>query len=246
MLANDNGAVVWEGLSRLDRSAIVLILTGMLSRSLNVKTSADTGAGLLQTWIIPAFELANVAVREGRDVGVCGDCPHRGTASGGSGACYVRTEQAPRAVGACYQRGGYAPLDPADIFGRSIRLGSYGDPAAVPSAVWRELLRDAGGWVGYTHQWRRASARALQRWCMASVDSEAERVAAQAAGWRTFRGVAPAEPLRPDPSEVLCPASAEAGHVTTCDRCMLCHGAGEARSIVIRAHGGQRTSWRAS
>ena len=61
MLATDNGAVVWEGRSRLDRSAIVLILTGILTRSANIKTSADTGPGLLQTWIIPAFELANVA-----------------------------------------------------------------------------------------------------------------------------------------------------------------------------------------
>ena len=33
-----------------------------------------------------------------------------------------------------------------------VRIGSYGDPAAVPTRVWAELVRYAKNWTGYTHQ----------------------------------------------------------------------------------------------
>lgn len=63
----------------------------------------------------------------------------------------------------------------------------------------------------------------------------------EALGWRTFRTRLQTEPARPD--EIVCPASDEAGHRTTCEACNLCTGGarGAARSIVIQAHG-QRTA----
>lgn len=95
-----------------------------------------------------------------------------------------------------------------------VRIGSYGDPAAVPTRVWAELVRYAKNWTGYTHMWKPQpcgdcdgrgytlfpceSCRQsgydlmgppdpdLKRYCMASVDTPEERAEAQALGWRTF------------------------------------------------------------
>lgn len=36
----------------------------------------------------------------------------------------------------------------------TVRIGSYGDPAAVPTRVWEELVKNARNFTGYTHQWR--------------------------------------------------------------------------------------------
>jgi len=35
-----------------------------------------------------------------------------------------------------------------------VRIGSYGDPAAVPTRVWAELVRYQKHWTGYTHMWK--------------------------------------------------------------------------------------------
>ena len=35
-----------------------------------------------------------------------------------------------------------------------VRIGSYGDPAAVPTRVWAELLRYVTHWTGYSHFWK--------------------------------------------------------------------------------------------
>ena len=39
-----------------------------------------------------------------------------------------------------------------------VRLGTYGDPAAVPSYVWESLLSRAKGWTGYRHQAKQSEA----------------------------------------------------------------------------------------
>ena len=56
-------------------------------------------------------------------------------------------------------------------------------------------------------------------------------------GWRTFRVSDGEAPLR---REIICPASAEAGHRTTCERCQLCDGArpeDRRKLVVIKRHG---------
>ena len=49
-----------------------------------------------------------------------------------------------------------------------IRLGSYGDPVAVPFDTWTEILKVAKGNLSYTHQWKTCDQR-YKNICMASI-----------------------------------------------------------------------------
>lgn len=228
-----SGAILYRGPSLIDGAPIVAVAT---FRSANRKT-----ADMVQTWILPDPTGGRVvdSIRDGRDASVCGRCPHR-PALGGN--CYVEVGKAPNGIGKGVARGIYPDAsNDSDALatvgtGRAVRLGAWGDPAAVPAHVWRAVVRDAKGWTGYTHQWRDAFAD-LRDLCMASVDSVAERDEAQAAGWRTFRVHADAESIEPTAGEITCPASAEAGARVTCDRCRLCGGTSvRAKSVRIRVH----------
>lgn len=233
-MAATNSYILYEGPSLLDGSPIVAIATGFARGSANRKTGA-----MIQTWIMRSDVEPHHATKTGEDSTVCGGCPHRPSAGG---ACYVAVFQAPLAVYRAYKRGKYPRATQATSraalgAGRKLRLGSYGDPAAVPAAVWEAFTRDAATWTGYTHQWRLPAASALRTLCMASVDSDAERTEAQGAGWRTFRVRTAEEPLAK--GEIACPASDEAGKRTTCAECNLCKGSASKsrRSIAIIAHG---------
>jgi hypothetical protein len=232
-MAAANGAVLWQGASLLDGAPIVAIATGLRARSANRKTG-----DLVQTYILRADVEPLAAVKSGADVSICGDCPHRGDGTGKGRTCYVNVGRGPLAVYRAFMRGVYPTA--ADIAalgaGRLVRLGTYGDPAAVPAHVWESLVSQCTGHTGYTHQWRKAPA--LRTLCMASADSAADAFKAQAHGWRTFRVAMPCDAPRLD-SEAICPASAEAGKKLTCDKCLACGGAnGRRGSIVIKAHGG--------
>lgn len=226
-----NAAVFYRGPSLLDGAPIVGIVSGLDTDSHNAKTGA-----MLQTWILVDALAPAAAVISGDDRSVCGDCALRGDGPFGR-ACYVKVGWAPQGVWKVTR--GAAAVAPAGLArGREIRLGAYGDPAAIPFMVWSELLTDAAGWTGYTHQWR-ACVRRFQSLVMASVEDVGQARAAQHDGWRTFRARLAAEPLQPD--EIICPASAEAGHRTTCHDCQLCRGAASGpgvKSIAIIAHGG--------
>ena len=235
-------AILYHGPSMIDGEEIVAILT-------NSSANAKTG-GMAQLWILRADAPPQAASRDGRDVSICGDCPHRYNPATGKRTCYVTVFQAPRSVWAKFTRGGYARATDhasrADAGeGLTIRLGAYGDPAAVPARVWTQLLERAAGWTGYTHQWAhrdplvRANAAALRPYVMASADSETDYRAALRAGWRTFRVRTAAQSLLG--TERVCPASAEAGHKVQCAACQVCSGtAGRGHSsIAIIAHGAQ-------
>jgi hypothetical protein len=233
-----NGFILYQGPSELDGAPIVCIATGFAKPSANTKTGAE-----IQTWILRADLNPYAATQNGADASICGACKHRGTIADGRNVartCYVRiTMGGPAAVWRAYRAGSYREASWSTIVdqvrGRMLRLGSYGDPAAVPAVIWQDLAAVAAAHTGYTHQWRvRSDLRAL---CMASVDSVAEYLEAKAAGWRTFRVRALAHKTLA--SEVTCPASAEAGHKTTCSACKACGGtSSRARAdIVIAAHG---------
>jgi hypothetical protein len=246
-----NGYVVYEGPSLYDGTPIVVVVTGFAGKaSANRKTGA-----LLQSWILRADIDPIAALRAGTDTAVCGTCPHRSKASGGSGGCYVNVGQAPLAVWRAWKRGIYPRVsDPRElaalVAGRPLRLGSYGDPAAVPVAVWQALGSGAAFRTGYTHGWRTADP-ALRALCMASADSIADAREAQALGYRTFR-VAPFGDAHRERGEARCPASAEAGYRTTCSGCPLarsvngaavpgCGGASvTGPNVVIQAHGASK------
>ena len=119
---------------------------------------------------------------------------------------------------------------------RQVRIGSYGDPAAIPLSVWTDLLSQSAGSIGYTHQWR-TCAPEYSALVMASVETPEGRAEAKARGYRTFR-IRETEETKL-PGEVVCPGSAEAGKKLTCGACMACDGrqTGRRSDIVIIAHG---------
>lgn len=254
-----NGAVLWSGPSELDGAPIVLLASGLIRGSENSKTGA-----MVQTYILRSDIDPREAVKSGADSSICGttQCKQRpayareidaanleaARAAGLSSPrkvarCYVRTGQGPLVVWLAFRRGSYPSMDPAVCYalsrsrGRRIRFGSYGDPAAVPSQVWLALGIGRGERTGYTHRWTLSNQ--LQAQCMASVESVAEALHAQSLGWRTFRVRRPGDARMAN--EIVCPASKEGGHRTTCADCGLCDGAraggDNRRNIVIFDHG---------
>lgn len=228
----DRGAIIYRGPSLLTGAPIIGAITGLDGSSHNPKTGP-----MVQAWILRADRLPMDAVRDGSDTAICGTCALRGDGAFGR-RCYVTPWLAPTNVWKAlpdYLEPSWSEL-PALLQGRAVRLGAYGDPAAVPVEVWQAVLRGASGWVGYTHAWRTCDRR-LQALVMASVDSEEDGREARLAQWRTFRVRRPDEPVLRS-LEFICPASDEAGHRTTCQRCQLCRGTSSpARSVVILPHG---------
>jgi hypothetical protein len=230
------GFVAYRGPSLIDGAPIAAIIT---LRSHNSKTG-----DMAQAWVLRSDMDPQAAIRDGHDTAICGDCMHRSGSSIGR-SCYVITWLGPLNVYRSFTRGGYPDVAPDGAAGvlldRQLRVCAYGDPAAVPFDVWFSLLSNVDGWTGYTHQWRTCDQR-LKSLLMASVDTEDEQSTAAQMGWRTFRTRLSSESALP--TEIVCPASNEAGHLTTCDQCNLCTGnaRGRARSVVIAAHG-QRVRW---
>jgi len=225
-MAKPNGVIIYEGPSELDGEPIVVIVTG-LKRTDNRKTGS-----MLQSWIL----LQNVppvdAVNQCLDSSICGNCKHRIWRT-----CYVNTGHAPYNIYAAYKRGSYPKMDINTIYDvedRTLRMGSYGDPGAVPQKVWRVIVNSVKGITGYTHQWKSKSSQYLANYCMASVDSEKEAIKAQSLGWRTFRIVSENEELLEN--EYFCPAK---DGKTTCDKCMSCNGlkSENSKNPVIFPHG---------
>ena len=227
-----NGVVLHEG------AEIVVIATGLAAKSQNTKTG-----GMVQLYILMRELSPLAAVNAGSDVAICGTCPHRGTLVDGkitARRCYVNLGQGPRSVWSAYTRGRYRHAgieEYGSIFGgRAIRFGAYGDPAFIPQRIVAELARVASFHTGYTHQWKTNAW--LQTFVMASCDSQADAIEAQAAGWRTFRVSRKGDTAKLQ-REISCPASAEAGKRTTCSQCGLCdgtHADDHRANIVIQDH----------
>ena len=217
--------VLWKGPSRLDgKTPIAVIATGYGSKSANRKTG-----DMIQTWIIRTDIEPHVAVKNGDDAAICGDCPFRA----GQG-CYVTTFQAPLAVYRAFHRGSYERPKSLESAGenRALRIGSYGDPAAAPLHVWHRFTSRALTWTGYTHAWRTAP-EGLSEYCMASVESTNGASDASVMSYRSFRVSGSSDPVKG--SEVACPAYT---HGVACADCGLCQGnVSSGRSIVAAAHG---------
>lgn len=229
--------VVYLGPSQIDGSPIVVLAS---TQSTNAKTGP-----LIQTWILCADRNPVESSRLGLDAAVCGRCPRRHHLGGD---CYVPIWQAPRAVWAAWERSGSPSenwADPVEITRLSqdaitcgLRLGSYGDPAAVPHAVWADLISalQPRCVTGYTHQWR-AMQGARHTWfrenTMASVDSLQEAYQARTLGWRYFLAISEEIAKNPPKDSIQCPADP-----VTCSDCALCAGSKRrAKSIFLVEHG---------
>lgn len=221
-----NGVILYEGSSVLDGAPIVAIAT---FNSKNEKTGT-----MVQTWIMRSDVSPTEASKASLDSSVCGMCPHRQSLGG---ACYVTLHQAPLSVWKAYKRGNYEVLNNGNrnnFLGKSLRIGSYGDPAAIPANVWESLLPLSTGWTGYTHQHKHPNFNErIATFCMISVDTEKEAKRVQAKGYKTFR-VKTEEQLNM-PSEITC---LNTSHNLSCKECGLCNS--KQVNITIDVHG-QRT-----
>lgn len=237
--------ILYEGASLLDGKPIVVI---GIPKSSNSKTG-----GMFQTIIMRSDIDPITASRLGEDFSVCGECVHRGVPhkgdSGGAKkrSCYVMLLMV-LSVFKAYKKGNYKRVQPvglqsmhdalADIgYGLVIRLGSYGDPAAVHGHIWDSLISKAKGRTGYSHQATLEGADYRPDLTMRSADTIQEAEQAWARGERTFRVTANVNDIVQG-KEIMCPASEEAGRRTTCEQCKLCSGNTiNAKSIAIVVHG---------
>ncbi len=240
--------VIYRGPSMLDGAPIVVVAS---TGSSNVKTGQ-----MVQTWILRADLNPSEASRQGADASVCGMCPRRHSLGGD---CYVQIVHAPRSTWASWDAKGspgenwsdekqiIALQSDAKQYG--LRLGSYGDPMAVPYEVWRDLI-DAlqpRSVVGYTHQWgtlphnnnngRLDAYFWFRAHVMASCDNAAQAENARFCGWRFFLATPAGAPV-PERT-VQCPATRDVNPLT-CNTCGICNGAGKGSgkaSVFLVEHG---------
>jgi hypothetical protein len=230
--------VIYEGPSLIDGQPIVAIA--------QVDSGNRKTGNMVQTWILRSDIDPITASRTGADSSICGDCPHKGTPNNNAKGwatdrtCYVNLLFAPNGVYKAYKRGIYSTMKGHDNIRaigllRGVRLGSYGDPMAVPSYVWESLCSGAEYVTAYTHQ-----ANTMPDLVMTSADSHAQAQNAWEQGQRTFRVVASLDAID-KANEVLCPASKEAGERVQCAQCKLCGGNSKAaKSVAIVAHGASK------
>lgn len=118
------------------------------------------------------------------------------------------------------------PLKRSLLHNRVIRLGAYGDPAAIPLDVWDDITKHSAAHTGYTHQWRKFPG--IKKYCQASTEDVAGTLEAQALGFKTYRIRTDDEPLLPD--EVKCPYPK-----VQCLQCGLCNG--QLKNVSTVVHG---------
>ena len=229
--------ILYRGPSLINGKPIVALAQ---SESTNSKTG-----NMVQTFILSDEMDPLTASRTGADESICGDCPHRGTANDNekgqatNRTCYVTLAHAPLGKYKALKKGVYgnAVASRQEIVafgaGKGVRLGTYGDPCAVPNSVWQSLTSRAEYQTAYTH----GAVNPWPQGIMTSADSASQAQAAWDKGERTFRVVASVADIIKG-KEVLCPASEEAGRKATCATCKLCGGASiKAKSVAIPAHG---------
>jgi hypothetical protein len=152
--------------------------------------------------------------------------------------CYVLLGQGPTIVFKHFSKGGYATISGHEAIasfgaGAMVRLGTYGDPAAVPSYVWESLTSQAKGFTGYSHQSAMPQAQFNAKLMMQSVETLIDAQTAWQKGYRTFRVVKSYAEID-KANEVACPSA----RGVQCADCGLCKGNSiRAKSVAIEVHG---------
>lgn len=226
----EKGFIIYEGPSVLDGEPIVAIAT--------MKTSNRKTGEMVQVWILRSDINPVEASKQKLDVSICGNCPQRWS---NGGACYVNIGQAPNAVYKGYKRGLYPIFDAAlhagRFEGRKIRLGAYGDPAAIPFDVLNTLVSYGIGHTGYTHQAKHKNFDSRYfSLVMASADTPKSAQALQAQGAKTFRVALEGDSMFDNEIECLSESKG-----LSCIDCMLCDGT--KKNIAIQVHGSRKKNF---
>ncbi len=235
MLKKDmpNGVIIYQGPSMIDGKPIVVIANG-----LKITKNRKIG-NMIQTWILRTDIHPNDALKSGDDYSICGDCMHRGaysekTKTVTDRTCYVNLyKQGVFSIFNAFKRGSYPVCDikHMQLFNdRHIRIGSYGDPAAVPLYVWETITKFCKDYTGYTHQWRTCDS-GYSKFCMASIENVDDYYLANDKGYRTFRVILDQNEAR-DGNEKACPA--QINDKVHCDKCAFCDGSGNDGSNMLR------------
>jgi hypothetical protein len=240
MLKKDtpSGVIIYEGPSLVDGKPIVVIANSL-------KTNKNRKIGdMIQTWILRSDIHPQEALKSGDDHSICGECMHRGvyekdTDTVKDRTCYVNLyQQGVFAIFNAYKRGSYPTCEfkHMQLFnGRHIRIGSYGDPAAVPIYVWNTIAKSSKDYTGYTHLWRSCDD-GYRSFCMASCETVDDYKLATSMGWRTFRVINDQNEAR-DSKEIPCPAQIKDVH---CDKCTFCDGSNpHKKNVTVVFHGAQ-------
>jgi hypothetical protein len=241
------GFVMYEGPSLIGQGDIAVLAT--------LQCANEKTGNMVQVWIVPKGTGTLEAVQAGQNSAACGSCPLQGspytqTIKRRSGkteqitrlrnrVCYVNLGRLDATVGKAYIRGRYAPynrrIHERWLKGRNVRLGAYGDPAAMPDHLIEYLVSVGSGHTGYSHQlfWiERQRADMLARHLMVSCHTLAQHEEAVRRGWRPFTVIS--EKQSPPVGAVECPFYT---HGVQCDTCQLCQGTSKnARPVYVRAH----------
>lgn len=223
-----NGVELYRGPSVLDGSPIIVVL---IFRSLNDKTG-----DMMQLYIMRADMSPLEASKRKLDAAICGNCSLRHSLGG---ACYVVLIHGPLVVYKAWKAGKYPAYTPEHdrrIASRKVRLGAYGDPAAVPYSVLEKLTATALGFTGYTHQLKHKNfdPRVLQ-FCQVSTDTRKQTEQAHAAGNGSYRIVTDKAHALSFETECLADS-----HGLECRDCMKCDGSSH---IFIIVHGSRKSNF---
>ena len=164
--------------------------------------------------------------------------------------CYVIVSQAPTIIYKAYQRGLYREATPEQaaqhVRGRALRIGAYGDSAALPLGVVEPLAAVADTVTNYTHAgcYDMTRAKQLAQFTMLSADNLEQAERYWKSGARTFRvssawtlidGVRRVNDISDGESQ--CPKTIS--KKVSCIDCGLCDGLnrGIKNSIAAPSHG---------
>jgi hypothetical protein len=201
------------------------------------KANSKTG-DMWQFYILAADILPTDAKAQGLDATVCGNCVHR-KVNGNTCYTYGTVLAGANGMWRQWRNGNASDFAPDMVAGSTVRLGAYGDPCAVPYAVWEPILAASDGWTAYSHQWANPDIDArFKTIAQASADTAEEIPAANAAGWRAYT-VMPVGTTRVA-GAVPCPSPRIA-----CADCLKCSGTGLGRrgNVWIAAHGARAKSF---
>lgn len=209
------GMTLYEGPSALGPHPIVVLATNTHHVSANAKTG-----DAVQVYIELRDQHPHEARVAGHDQSICGGCSLRPYLQSEDGTCYVPGYMLSQPWSRWKERPDLYPTDSLQHLRtyKPVRVGAYGDMAAVPHALefWSDQLK-GHEWLAYTGQWR---TQPLQSLAMASVQSAQEQQEAEALGYRTYRRYQGALSLLN--MEVECPFPR-----VQCRTCLLCNGKGK-------------------